>query len=207
MSASSWSRRMTSRPTVPSSSSSAPARSMWLPQTNRFGATSRRTLCQRHVLGQHLVERRARAARQQAEVERGMGLGVEVEDQRLVPLQRQRGGQVDRRGRLAHPALLIQHRDPSHRGSLPGRMRPGRRRLGRSEASAARIESERPNRRECTPRPECKGEVADELARRTGSTVQVVRTERVRQEARRAKYRSWPGPSQTQRTSHPGRTR
>ena len=38
VSASSWSRRMTSRPTVPSSSSSAPARSMWLPQIDRFGA-------------------------------------------------------------------------------------------------------------------------------------------------------------------------
>ena len=50
VSASSWSRRMTSRPTVPSISSSAPARSIWLPQIDRFGRPSRRTLASGSLL-------------------------------------------------------------------------------------------------------------------------------------------------------------
>ena len=87
------------------------------PADEEVGGDLAADLGQRHALGQHVVERRAGPARQQAEVQRGVGLRVEVEDQRPVPLGGQGGGEVDGRGRLADPALLIQHRDPSHGGS------------------------------------------------------------------------------------------
>ena len=88
--------------------------------------TCRRTLLQLCPLGKHLVQRGAGAPGQQPQVERGVGLGIEVQDQGLVPFQGQRRRQVDRRGGLAHSAFLVQHRDPPHRRSLHGRMRSGR---------------------------------------------------------------------------------
>ncbi len=81
---------------------------MWLPQIEQVGRDLAADLRQRHVLGEHLVERRPRPAGQEPEVEGGVRLGIEVEDQRAMSLVGQGRGQVDRRGRLADPALLVQ---------------------------------------------------------------------------------------------------
>ena len=71
------------------------------------------------VVGEDLIERRPGTAGQEPEVQGCVGLWVEVEDQGLVALLRERGGEVDRGGRLSHPTLLVQHGDPSHRVSFP----------------------------------------------------------------------------------------
>src|SRR5262249_16195683 len=81
-------------------------------------------LGQRHPLRQDLVERWPGAAGQESQVERGVGLWVEVEDQGAVPLARQSSCQVHGRRRLADPALLIQDCNPSHRGLPPSRILP-----------------------------------------------------------------------------------
>ena len=53
----------------------------------------------------------------------GIALRIEIDHQRLVSGRGQRGGQVDRRRRLAHAPLLIRDRDdPLDHGGDRGRM-------------------------------------------------------------------------------------
>ena len=71
-------------------------------------------LGQRPGVDQHVVHRRRLAVGLDAEVGGGVGLRVEVEHADALAALGQGRRQVDRRGRLADAALLIDDRDPSH---------------------------------------------------------------------------------------------
>ena len=69
------------------------------------------------VVDEDVVHRGRLAVRLEAEVRRGVGLRVEVEDADALPGGREGRREVDRRRRLAHAAFLVDDRDPSHDSS------------------------------------------------------------------------------------------
>ena len=89
--------------------------------------------CRQWLTGREHIEcGRAIDSRHDSDVQRGMGLRIEI-DQTDVPAgARQRHGEVDRRGGLADSTLLVGHGDSAHAGSSskpagqPGRIGPAR---------------------------------------------------------------------------------
>ena len=121
---------MTSRPTTPASSTSAAARLMSRAGDPEVVGDLAAHLGERPVVDEHVVHRRRLAVGLDAEVGGGVGLRVEVEDADALAGLGQGGGEVDRGGRLADAALLVDDRDPSH-GSpssvgIDGRSYPNR---------------------------------------------------------------------------------
>ena len=89
------------------------------PATQRLLADLAPDLGQRPRVDEHVVHRGGLAVRLDAEVRGGVGLRVEVEDADALAALGQGRRQVDRGGRLADAALLIDDRDPSHDHSSP----------------------------------------------------------------------------------------
>ena len=74
---------------------------------------------------QQLVRRAGNPGRAHAEPRRGASLGIEIDEERRMLVERQCGAEVDGRRRLPHPTLLVGHRDrPTHQPLHPrGRAR------------------------------------------------------------------------------------
>src|SRR5262249_54075048 len=64
---------------------------------------------------QELVRRPRDPGGPHAEAGGGASLGIEIDEESLVSVEGEGGAEVDGRGRLPHPTLLIGHRDrPTH---------------------------------------------------------------------------------------------
>ena len=68
-------------------------------------------LADRDLVHEHVVHRFLERVRVDALGHRQVALRVHVDAQHAVPLLRERGGEVERRRRLGHPALLVGERD------------------------------------------------------------------------------------------------
>ena len=64
--------------------------------------------------GQNVVDRKLVGLRLDAEVQRGVGLRIEIHQARAQPRGGQRGAEIHRGGRLSHPALLVHDGDGTH---------------------------------------------------------------------------------------------
>ena len=84
------------------------------PTTHRFSPHLAPHVGQLDVAGQHVVDAALVARRLQAQVQRGMGLRIEIDQADSLPGGGQRGAQVDGRGRFAHAPFLIEDGDRSH---------------------------------------------------------------------------------------------
>jgi len=64
-------------------------------------------LGQRGVAGQHMVDRRHVGFQIETDVQRGVGLRIEIDQKDPLSLGGQRSAQVDRRGGLSNAAFLV----------------------------------------------------------------------------------------------------
>ncbi len=126
---------MTSRPLTPASSTSTAARSMCEPTTHRFSAARRRTSASGVFADQHVVHGAFLGHGGQAQVQRRVGLRVDIGQADALAGAGQAGGEVDGRRRFAHAPLLIDDGDLSHR------MTPGY--VGLTSSATARHRSRR----------------------------------------------------------------
>ena len=69
----------------------------------------------RLAAGQHLVNRVGPSVQIDANMDRGVGLRIEIDQAHALPLPSQPRCQIDTRRRLADPAFLIHHRNRTHR--------------------------------------------------------------------------------------------
>ncbi len=86
-----------------------------MPGTAVFSSTSSAAM---PALHQQVVDGEVQLHRVDAEADRQRALRVEVDEQHAAAVFGERGAQVDGRGGLADPALLVAHRDDLRRAVL-----------------------------------------------------------------------------------------